>query len=73
MSEHLTSMLVDAHTSDLLEQARRARLVHDAGTGRPRSSRLRSSTARLLVAVALRLDHRLQPVSVRSSAPGVLT
>jgi hypothetical protein len=73
MSEYLTSVMVDAHTADLLEQARRARLVHDAGTGRRRSSRLRSSTARLLVAVAVRLDNRLQPASVRSPASGVLT
>ena len=73
MSEYLTHLVVDAHTADLRARARRAQLASDARTRGRRASRLRSSTARFLVAVAVRLDHRLQPAPVRSSTSGALT
>jgi hypothetical protein len=62
MSEYLTHLMVDGHTADRLEQARRPRLVHDARARGRWSGRLRGSTARFLVAVAIRLDDRTRPV-----------
>jgi hypothetical protein len=49
-------MLVAAHAADLTEQARQARLARAARTSERHPGRLRTSTARLLVGLARRLD-----------------
>jgi hypothetical protein len=68
MSAYLTQIQAEAHAADLTEQARQAQLVRLARTGQPRPRRLRTSTARFLVALAVRLDHGLQPPAVPATA-----
>jgi hypothetical protein len=68
MSLPVTRMLVEAHTTDLAAQAQQTRLVREARAGHRRPSRSRAAAARLLVAVAARLDHRLQ-APARRPAP----
>jgi hypothetical protein len=70
MTEHLLHLQVQGHATDLTERARTARLARVASTrDRPRG-RLRASTARLLVALAVRLDDRLRPAPVRAARSG---
>jgi len=67
MTEHLTRMVVDRHGVDLATAAEHSRLARDARAARPqRDHPVRASAARLLVAMATRLDSRLAtPVPVR--------
>lgn len=66
----LTQMLVAAHAADLTDQARQARLARAARTSERHPGRLRSSTARLLVGLARRLDHRLGPIPAHAPISG---
>ena len=72
MSTHptLTQMLVSAHAAELTDQARRAGLARTARTSERHPGRLRSSTARLLVGLARRLDHRLGPIPAHAPISG---
>jgi len=67
MTEHLTRLVVDRHGVDLATAAEHSRLARDARAGRPRRGHpVRASAARLLVALATRLDSRpATPVPVR--------
>jgi hypothetical protein len=69
-SGHRHHIQVQTHAADLAQQARRDRLAGSTGTGHRGRRRLRNSMARLLVALAIRLDHGLQPPAVRASASG---
>ena len=68
MSTHPTviQMLAAAHTADLIDEARQAGLARAARTSEPHPGWLRTSTARLLVGLARRLDHRLGQVDEQS-------
>jgi hypothetical protein len=68
MSGYLTYLMVEAQEAELARNALRPRPAHDARTDRRRPSRFRISTARLLVALAIRLDNRLQPIPVPASS-----
>ena len=68
MSGYQTLLMVEAQQAELAARAVRPRQAHDARTARRRPSRIRSWTARLLVAVAIRLDNRLQPTPVLASS-----
>jgi hypothetical protein len=68
MTGYLTYLMVEAQEAELAASALRPRPAHDARIDRRRTSRFRTSTARLLVAVAVRLDSRLQPVPVPASS-----
>lgn len=70
MSSYLTQLLVEGHTADLRDQARRARLARASREAGQRPSRLRTLTARLLVALATRLDDRPWPTAVPASISG---
>jgi hypothetical protein len=69
VSTHPTviQMLAAAHTADLADEARQAALARAARPTERHPGRLRISTARLLVGLARRLDHRLGPIP--ASAP----
>jgi hypothetical protein len=67
MSGYLTYLMGEAHEAELAERARRLRPTPDTRTDRRRPNRVRISTARFLVAVAIRLDDRLQPTPVRAA------
>jgi hypothetical protein len=69
MSGYLSLVMAEAHAADLGEQARRAR-AHHIRTGPRRPSRLRNSTARLLFALAVRLDDRRTAVRASTSGAG---
>jgi hypothetical protein len=66
----LTEMLVAAHAADLTDQARRAGLARAARTSERPSGRLRTSTARLLVGLARRIDHRLGAIPAPAPISG---
>jgi hypothetical protein len=61
-SDHLARVFAEGRAAELAARAERARLLREVRSRRPR--RVRASTARLLVAMASRLDDRLQPVAV---------
>lgn len=63
MTQHLTRMVVDRHGADLAAAAEHSRLARDARAARPERHPVRASAARLLVAMAARLDAR--PVTPR--------
>ena len=73
MSGYMTYLMVEAQQTELAERVRRARPPDDARTGHPEPSRLRRWTARLLVALAMRLDNRLQPATARVAPSGART
>jgi hypothetical protein len=61
VTEHLTRMVVDRHGADLAaaaEHSRLARAARAARAARPQRHPVRASAARLLVAMAARLDAR---------------
>jgi hypothetical protein len=61
MSTYVTQLLVEAHTADLTRRAQLAGQARDGRSSRRRTGRLRTSAARRLLAVAVRLDSRLLP------------
>jgi hypothetical protein len=63
-------MLAAAHTADLIDEARQAGLARAARTSERCPGRLRTSTARLLVGLARRLDHRLGPIPAHAPIAG---
>ena len=65
-----TQLLVAAHTADLIDEARQARLARAAGVSERHPGRLRTSTARLLVGLARRLDHGLGPIPAPAPISG---
>jgi hypothetical protein len=67
---YFSQVMAESHIADLTEQARRARLASAARAAGRRPTRLRLSTARLLVALAVRLDDRLQLAPVHASTSG---
>jgi hypothetical protein len=67
---YLSQAMAESHIADLAEDARRARLASGVRAAGRRPKRLRLSTARLLVALAIRLDDRLQPAPVHASTSG---
>jgi hypothetical protein len=67
MSGYLTYLMVEAQKAERAANAMRPRPAQDTRTQGRRTGRFRISTARLLVAVATRLDDRLRPVPVRAS------
>ena len=65
MTEHLTRLVVDRRATDLAGAADHSRLARDARAARPPRRSVRASAARVLVALATRLDDRLTtPVPV---------
>jgi len=71
MYGYLSQLHADAHAADLIAQAERARLVHLVRTDHPGPSPFRRSVARLLVALATRLDHPLQTAApAPTTGPG---
>ncbi len=68
MSPYLTHMQAEAHVADLREQA--ARRARPVPIGNERSRRLRTFMARVLLGLAIRLDHRLRPIAVRPAPVG---
>jgi hypothetical protein len=73
VNPYLTSFIVEAHATELGERARQAGLARAARTGHRRSKPVRSTTARLLVAVAARLDNRRRPAAVPCADTGAGT
>ena len=73
MSGYMTYLMVEAQQTELVERVRRAGPPDESRAGPPGPSRLRMRTARLLVALAMRLDDRLQPAAARVSAAGART
>jgi hypothetical protein len=66
MTEHLTRLVVERRGAELSAAGDRSRLARDARAARPGRRSVRASAARLLVALAGRLDDRLAtPVPVR--------
>jgi hypothetical protein len=63
MSVYVTQLLVEEHQAEFRSRARRAELARQARAARG-PSRARTSAARLLVALATRLDGRLQPAAI---------
>ena len=72
MTGYLTDLIVDAQEAELADRAGRPGPARAARADRRHTSRFRSSTARLLMALAVRLDGRLQraPVSAAACATG---
>ena len=68
MSGYQTLLMVEAQHAEVAARAMRPQHDHDARTDRRRPNRIRISTARLLIAVAIRLDNRPQPTSVLASS-----
>jgi len=68
MSGYQNLLMVEAQQAEVAARAMRPRHDHDARTDRRRPNRIRISTARLLIAVAIRLDNRLQPAPVLASS-----
>jgi hypothetical protein len=64
MNGYLTYLMVEAQEAELAERARRPRPARAARADRPSGTGFRSSTARLLMALAVRLDGRLQRTTV---------
>jgi hypothetical protein len=72
MSGYLTYLMVEAQEAERAAKAMRPRPAPEASTGPRRPGPFRSSTARILVAMAIRLDNGLQPVPVPASpGPGI--
>jgi hypothetical protein len=67
MSAYLSQVQAEAHAAELAEDARRARRAHPVATSDVRPRRLRSSAARMLLGLAVRLDHGLRSTTVRPS------
>jgi hypothetical protein len=68
VTEHLTHLVVDRRAAELAAAGDRSRLARDARAARPRRHPVRASAARLLVAMATRLDSRLAtPTPLRHS------
>jgi hypothetical protein len=69
MTGYLTYLMVDAQEAELAARAMRPGPAHALRTRRRDTGRFRSSTARLLMGLAVRLDGRLQrgPVSAATS------
>jgi hypothetical protein len=61
MTEHLTRLVVDRRAAELAGAADLSRLARDARAARPPGRSVRASAARVLVALATRLDDRLTP------------
>jgi hypothetical protein len=73
MTSHLNYLMVEAQQAEVAERAeraRRARPPDGARIVRRQPSRLRTGTARLLVALAVRLDGRPTPTAARVSPSG---
>jgi hypothetical protein len=70
MSGYLSYMQAKARDAEIGERVERARLSHPDRTGSERPGRVRNSTARVLLGLAIRLDHGLQPTTVRPSSTG---
>jgi hypothetical protein len=72
MTGYLTYLMVEAQEAELAERAMRPRPARAPRTGRGHTGRFRSSTARLLMGLAVRLDDRLQraPVPAATSVTG---
>ena len=70
MDDYAHHLMFEARSAELIEQARRARLVRQAHAAGRGPSRLRLSTARLLISLATRLDDGLRPAPVPASVPG---
>jgi hypothetical protein len=72
MTGYLTYLMVEAQEAGLAARAMRPGPARAPRAGRRHTTRFRSSTARLLMAVAVRLDGRLQraPVSAATSGTG---
>jgi len=73
VSSYFSQVMAESHAADLTEDARRARMASGVRTAHRPSRRLRLSTARLLVALAVRLDDQLPAAPVPASASGVGT
>jgi hypothetical protein len=74
MSGYLIYAMAEAHAAELTEEARQNRLAKqflDARADCPAPGRLRVSAARLLIAVARRLDDRVRPAPVPAAASGI--
>jgi hypothetical protein len=67
MSGYLAYLMVQAQEAERAANALRPRPAQDTRALGRRTGRFRISTARLLVAMATRLDDRLQPVPMRAS------
>ena len=72
MSTHpsVIQMLAAAHAADLIDEARQDALARTVRTSQRHPGRLRTSTARLLVGLARRLDHQLGPIPAHAPMSG---
>ena len=73
MTGYLNYLVVVAREAELAAMASRPDPFYEARADRRGPGRFRSATARLMVAVAVRLDNRLQPAPVRAvpCGPGI--
>jgi hypothetical protein len=69
MTGYLSYMEAKAREAEVGERAERARPAHD-GAGHAPPGRLRTALARVLLGLAIRLDHGLRPTTVRPSTSG---
>ena len=73
MSSYLSHVHAEAHAAELCEDAERARQAHLVRTGHGPPGRLRNSLARVLLGLAIRLDHGLQATAVQPTTSGRAT
>jgi hypothetical protein len=70
MTGYLTFMQAKAHETEIGERVERARLARPERAGHVPPRGLRTSMARVLLGLAMRLDHGLRPTAVRRSTSG---
>jgi hypothetical protein len=67
MTGYLSYMEAKTREVEIGVRAEQARLAHPDGASHAPPGRLRTSVARVLLGLAIRLDHGLRPTTVRPS------